>query len=171
MTAMLKLICALLAGIGTAVAVASCGSAAGLIPAGNAGPLQSDFDAVAQAVAAGDCTAASQAVAKAQQDLGNLPSTVDAKLRADLTQGVQRLANTAGTQCHQQTQTTTTTTTTPTTTATTTTPTTTATTPTTTTTTTTPTTTTPTTTTSKPPLDNGGGTPAPGNAPTGGSGQ
>jgi hypothetical protein len=149
-------------GVSAALLVA-CGSTKGLVPTGNAGTLQSDLDAIASNVASGNCTAASQAVSKAQQDLASLPSSVNVQLRQNLTQGFDKLASSAATQCQQQTTTTQTTTTTPTTTTTTpttttqttTTPTTTTTTPTTTT--TTPTTTTPTTSTSP---GASGGTPA-----------
>ncbi|GAC1438360.1 MAG: hypothetical protein NVSMB51_14120 [Solirubrobacteraceae bacterium] len=156
----------------------ACGSNAKLIPAGNAGPLQSDFDAVASAVSSGDCSGAASAVQKAQQDLAALPAGTDPALRQRLQQGVDALGRRAPTQCTQSTQSTDTTTSAPTTTTTAstdTTPTTTTTTATTTTDTkpTTSTSTTPTTSTSTTPVpDNGGGTPAPGLSGGGaGSGQ
>ena len=66
-------------GLATALLM-SCGSGGGtanLIPVGNAGPLKSDFDAVAAAVAAGNCPMASAEVSKAQADLAALPQSVD----------------------------------------------------------------------------------------------
>ena len=56
--ATLMLRCALAALLGVAAAlIISCGSSgAGLIPTGNAGPLQSDFETVAQAVPPGPLT-------------------------------------------------------------------------------------------------------------------
>jgi hypothetical protein len=162
----IRLILATGLGIATAL-LASCGGGGkGLIPVTNAGPLQSDFDAIAQAVSTGDCSATASALRQARADLRALPSTVDPGLRNRLSQGVANLDSRAPSAC-QQAQTTastqstasaptTTATSTPTTTSTTTTPP-----PTTSSSTTTtappPTTSTPTT-TSAPPA---GGTPAP----------
>jgi septal ring-binding cell division protein DamX len=147
----------------------SCGSSGkGLIPAANAGPLQSDFELVSQAAqnANGSCTATENAIVKTEQDFNSLPATIDAGLRTRLREGITNLSRRGRESCASSTSTATTaktattpTVTTPTTTtATTTTPT--VTTPTT----TTPTTTTPTTTTPVP----GGGTPAPGETPPAG---
>jgi hypothetical protein len=170
-------------GAGAALLVA-CGSSSSLIPADNASRLNSDFDAVAAAVANGSCDQALKtAVAQTGSDLAALPPTVDPRLASALQDGVRTLTTRAAVECTPQTTTTqTNTNTTPvtTTTDTNTNPTT-NTTPTDTTTTqtnttTTPTTTTPTdtqtgTTTTPPPTttptttgpapDNGGGTPAP----------
>jgi hypothetical protein len=166
---------AVLAGmLGAAAALlVSCGSStAKLIPVADAGPLQSDFEEVAQAAEAGDgdCSATQTAIAKTEQDFNELPSSVDAGLRDTLHQGIDNLRNRALTLCTQplvqastattSKTTTSTTTTTPTTTPTSTTPTT------TTPTTTTPTTSTPTSTTP------GGGVVAPGESSPGtGNGQ
>jgi hypothetical protein len=161
-------------GAGAALLVACGASGKNLIPVADAGPLQSDFNAISTAVANGDCAGVDQALAKARADLTTkLPSTVDPRLRARLQQGLDDLAQTAPTECRKN-QTSSTQTTTPTTTATTTTtPPPTATTQTTTTppptATTAPTTTTPTTTdTTTTPTDGSGGTP-PG-TPGGGGG-
>ena len=163
----------LLAGLlGLAAALlVSCGSSGDkLIPVADAGPLQSDFEAVAQEAEAGNgnCSATEAAIAKTEQDFGALPATVDAGLRNTLRQGIDNLRAHALALCAQPLAQATATTTTPKTTTstrtTTTTPTTTpATTPTTTTPSTTPTTSSP-----------GGGTPAPGageSLPGAGSGQ
>jgi hypothetical protein len=137
--------------------LASCGgSGAGLIPVGNAGPLQSDFELVAQAAENGEgvCTATEAAVLKTEQDFSCLPSTVDAGLRNRLHEGISKLRSDALGLCTQPLPQATVTSSTP--------KTTTSTTPTTTTP-TTPTSTTPTTPTSTPaPSGPGGGTPAPG---------
>ena len=55
-------------GLGVAAALlASCGGGGkGLIPVTNAGPLQSDFDAIAKAVSAGDCSATASALRQAR---------------------------------------------------------------------------------------------------------
>jgi hypothetical protein len=148
----------------------ACGnSTKGLIPAGAAGPLQSDFETVQQAAenGAGNCSTTEAALLKTSEDLAALPTTVDAGLRNNLHQGVANLRAKALALCAQPLPQTTATTETPK-------PTTTATTPTTTTPTNTATTpTTPTTTPTTPATPGpGGGTPAPGadETPGGGAG-
>ena len=150
---------ALAAALGLCAALlVSCGSSGkGLIPTANATPLQSDFEAVAQAAqtANGDCTATETAIAKTEQDYNALPASIDAGLRTKLREGIVNLKQRALALCSQpispvttgttaKTQATTSTTTTPTT--------------------TTPTTTTPTTatTTEETSTGPGGGTVAPG---------
>jgi hypothetical protein len=135
----------------------ACGSSGkGLIPASDAGPLQSDFETVQQAAENGDgnCATTEAALLKTSEDLAALPAAVDAGLRNTLRQGVANLHEKALALCAQPLPQTTATNETPK-------PTTTATTPTTTTTTTTSTTPTTPTTTSTTPTP-GGGTPAPG---------
>jgi hypothetical protein len=143
-------------GVAVAIVLVSCGSSGkGLIPIADAGPLQSDFEAVAQAaqVGGGNCTATTEAINKTEQDFAALPATIDSGLHRRLSEGVSNLRERALALCAQplvQTATTTT--------------------PRTTTTTTTKTQTTPTTPTSTPttpttpvtPPNNGGGTVAPG---------
>jgi hypothetical protein len=176
---LIRLLCAGLLGVFAALLVACGGSGKGLIPAANAGPLKSDFEAVAQAAQSGEgsCTATEAAIEKTETDFAALPSTVDSGLHKTLSLGIANLRRRALALCAQplpQTTSTTKTSTTPTTaTSTQTTPT-----PTTTThteTSPTPTTPTPTTPTATTP---GGGTPAPGsgsepgvsNGPGGGTG-
>jgi hypothetical protein len=147
------------AALGVAVAaLVSCGSSgAGLIPVENAGPLQSDFEAVAQAAenAGGSCVATEAAILKTERDFSALPASVDAGLHNRLQEGIAKLHSDALGLCKQPVAQTTVTDTTPkTTTSTRTTPTT----PTATQ--TTPTQTTQTTPTA--PSGPGGGTPAPG---------
>ncbi|HEX3391965.1 MAG TPA: hypothetical protein VHS55_05345 [Solirubrobacteraceae bacterium] len=155
-----KLAVAALLGVSAALLVACGTSGTGLIPAASAGPLQSDFEAVAQAAKSGNgnCLATESALGKTQQDFLALPSTVDAGLRGRLREGIANLRKVALAMCAQPAAGAASTATTPTTT-----------TSTTSTSTTTPTTTTPTTgagttttpTTTTPPANNGGGTPAP----------
>ena len=151
-----------LLGVSAALLVACGSSGKGLIPSANAGPLQSDFEAVAQAAQSGEgnCTATEAAIEKTESDFAALPATVDAGLRKTLNVGIANLKRRALALCAQplpQSTSTTKTSTTPTTTTSTqTTPTTTSTPTETTATSTTPTTSTPTATTP------GGGTPAPG---------
>jgi cytoskeletal protein RodZ len=156
----LRIMLAGLLGIAAALLVACGSSGKGLIPAANAGPLQSDFEAVAQAAQSGEgnCTATEAAIEKTESDFADLPSTVDAGLRKTLSLGIANLRHRALALCVEPLpQATSTTKTSPPTTTTNT-----QTTPTTTThteTTTTPTTPTATTPTATTP---GGGTPAPG---------
>jgi hypothetical protein len=176
----LRVLLAGLLGVSAALLVACGSSGKGLIPTANAGPLQSDFEAVAQAAESGEgnCTATEAAIQKTESDFAALPATVDAGLRKTLDVGIANLRHRALALCTQQFPQTTSTSTT----KTSTTPTTTTSTETTPTTTTTHTETTPTVTT--PPATTptattpGGGTPAPGgesepgvsNGPGGGTG-
>jgi hypothetical protein len=155
---LIRPLCTGLLGVAAALLVACGSSGKGLIPSANAGPLQSDFEAVAQAAQSGEgnCTTTKAAIAKTEQDFAALPAPVDPGLRKTLSQGISNLRRRALKLCEQPLPQATSSTSAPTTTTST------QTTPTTTTTTqTTPTQTTPTTTTptSTPP---GGGTPAPG---------
>jgi hypothetical protein len=155
---LIRLLLAGLLGVAAALLVACGSSGKGLIPTANAGPLQSDFEAVAQAAQSGEgsCTATEAAIAKTETDFAALPSTVDRGLHKTLSLGIANLRRRALALCAQPLPQATFTTTTPTTTTST------QTTPTTTTsteTTTTPTTSTPTAPTATTP---GGGTPAPG---------
>ncbi|HWX95956.1 MAG TPA: hypothetical protein VNZ01_03805 [Solirubrobacteraceae bacterium] len=147
-----------------AAVLVSCGSTgAGLIPAGSAGPLQSDFEAIARAAETGNgsCAATESAVAKTEADFNSLPASVDSGLRTRLREGITHLRSRALILCAQPIQqptVTSTTKTTPTVPTTTSTPTT--------TTPTTPTVTTPTTPTTTPTTTGPeGGTPAPGTEP------
>lgn len=165
---------AILLGVAIAVAVASCGGAGkGLIPIANAGPLQSDFEAIAQAAqnGNGNCTATTEAINRTERDFAALPASIDAGLHSRLQEGISNLRERALALCAQplvQTTSTPRTTTTP---PATTTPTTTTAPPVA----TTPTATTPATTTPTTTSDNGGGTAAPGDegpsaGPGGGTG-
>jgi hypothetical protein len=155
---------AALLGLAAALLV-SCGSSSDkLIPVASSGPLQSDFETVAQDAEAGNgnCAVTERAILKTEQDFDALPAALDGGLRETLRQGIQNLRARALALCVQPLVQTTPTTTIPkTTTSTATTP------PTTTTTTTTTGTTPPTTPTSTTP---GGGTPAPGTGETPGAG-
>jgi hypothetical protein len=156
-------------GVAVALLVSCGGSSAKLIPLANAGPLQSDFEAIAQEAETGNgnCTATEAAIAKTEQDFAALPGTIDSGLHNTLHQGIQNLRSRALQLCAQPLTPTTTTSAAPKTTTST------ATTTPTVTTTTTSTNTTPTTPTTPPPTPSpGGGTQAPGGseAPPAGSG-
>jgi hypothetical protein len=166
-TSILRVVLAGALGIAAALLVSCGGSSAKLIPLADAGPLQSDFETIAQDAEAGNgsCTTTEAAILKTDQDFEALPASVDSGLRQTLRQGIENLRTRALVLCAQplaQTsatstvpKTSTTTTTPPTTSTDTTTATTTETAPPATTPTTTPTATTP-----------GGGTPAPGTGET-----
>jgi hypothetical protein len=93
----LRLIAAGLLGVCAAVLVACGSSGKGLIPVANAGPLQSDFRAIAEAAEAGNgnCTPTKTALSKTEHDLGTLPSTIDGGLRGRLEEGFQNLRSRA----------------------------------------------------------------------------
>jgi hypothetical protein len=140
-----------------AAALVSCGSSGkGLIPSQDAGPLQGDFQAIAQAAQEGNgsCAATEAAIDQTERDFRALPASVDPGLHGRLAEGITNLSSRARELCTQPLAGVTTTTTEP--------PTETGTTPPSTATQTTPTTgteTTPTTstpTTSQPPSEEGG---------------
>ena len=92
-TRLLRGAVATLLGAATALLISCGGSGAGLIPAGNAGPLQSDFETVASAAQSGNgsCGATEAAIQKTEQDFRELPASVDAGLRNRLSQGIANL--------------------------------------------------------------------------------
>lgn len=88
----------------SAMLPAACGSSGGgLIPAGNAGPLRADFEAVAAAAEKGNgnCSATRAAIARTESDFRNLPSGVNAALRAKLSEGIGHLSSQAQVECAQ----------------------------------------------------------------------
>jgi hypothetical protein len=107
-----------------AASLISCSSSGkGLIPVSDAGPLQGDFEAVAEAAENGDgsCTKTESALLKTDQDFAALPTSVDAGLRNTLHQGIENLRSRSLALCAQPLPQATVTTTTPKTTSTTTT--------------------------------------------------
>jgi hypothetical protein len=142
-------------GVATAALIAcGGGSSDKLIPASSADQISGDLADLRQAIDQHACQAAQQKLSQVTQEIQNLPSSVDARLRRRLRAGVTKLSARVPVDCVA-----TTTETTPTTTETT--PTTTETTPTTTETTPTTTETTPPTTTETTPSDTTGGVTAP----------
>ncbi|HEX5309976.1 MAG TPA: hypothetical protein VFW38_12960 [Solirubrobacteraceae bacterium] len=101
---------AALLGVCAAVLVACGSSGTGLIPAASAGPLQSDFEAVAQAAQSGNgnCLETEAKLGKAEQDFLALPATVDAGLRKRLHEGIANLRKVALAMCAQPSSTVTT---------------------------------------------------------------
>src|SRR6185312_12581693 len=110
MRVLIRLIPAGLLGVAAAVLV-SCGSSGtGLIPSANAGPLQSDFEAVSRAAEAGNgsCAETESALGKTEQDFLALPASVDRGLHARLQQGIANLRKQALAMCEQPGETSTT---------------------------------------------------------------
>lgn len=98
-----RLLLAALLGVAAAVLVSCGGTGNGLIPAGNASPLENDFQAVAQAAlqAGGSCGATESAIQKTESDLHALPADVNAGLRKRLQEGTANLAARARKLCAQ----------------------------------------------------------------------
>jgi hypothetical protein len=110
MRTLIRLLAAALLGVAAATLV-SCGSSGkGLIPSANAGPLQSDFEAVAHAAETGEgsCAETESALGKTEQDFLRLPTTVDRGLQTRLRLGIENLRKQALAMCEQQTETNTT---------------------------------------------------------------
>jgi hypothetical protein len=106
------LIAAAVLGVACAALVA-CGDRSKLIPSGDAGRLLGDLDNVQNVVSSGDCERVDDALQQLQNDLVQLPSTADVRLRNRLSEGVAALVRQASEACEQaQTDTTTTDTTT-----------------------------------------------------------
>jgi hypothetical protein len=104
-----------------AAGLVSCGSTGtGLIPSTDAGPLQSDFEAVARVAGAGNgsCAETESALSKTEQDFLALPASVDRGLHRRLQLGIENLRKQALAMCEQPAETSTTGTTTPSTTST-----------------------------------------------------
>lgn len=82
-----------------AAALGACGSTAKLLPADTATRLDDKLQAASDALSAGDCARAEQAVADAQGIFAALPTAVDARLRARLGEGLASVARTVPQQC------------------------------------------------------------------------
>ena len=103
MRKLIRLATVALLGAATALLV-SCGtSGKGLIPSANAGPLQNDFEAVAQAAESGNgsCSATESALGKTEQDFLALPATIDRGLHKRLEEGIKHLRKQALEMCAQ----------------------------------------------------------------------
>jgi hypothetical protein len=98
----LPLLLAFALGLGAA-GLTACGSSGGsskaLIGADDADGLKSDFDAVASAVADGNCPKASQALLRAGTDIDQLPARVSKRLQRRLADGLDTLREQARQEC------------------------------------------------------------------------
>jgi hypothetical protein len=100
----LPMLAALVLGAATAVLVACGGD--GRIPSGDASSLKSALNQISTDYRAGRCEAAERAVARAQNEVLDLPDSVDAKLRNRLQAGISNLGKRVPATCdEQQTQT------------------------------------------------------------------
>jgi hypothetical protein len=106
MRTLIRIVPAALLGVAAAVLVSCGGSGKGLIPSANAGPLQSDFEAVAQAAESGNgsCAATESALGKTEQDFLALPASIDRGLHARLQVGIANLRKQALAMCVEPTE-------------------------------------------------------------------
>lgn len=101
MRSLVRLLAAALVGLAAALLVSCGGSGKGLIPEASAGPLRSDFEAVAQAAESGNgsCAHTEAALGKTEKDFLALPASVDSRLRDKLQQGIANLRQRALAMC------------------------------------------------------------------------
>jgi hypothetical protein len=99
----LPMLAALVLGAATAVLVACGGD--GRIPSGDASSLKSALSQISTDYRAGRCEAAERAVAKAQNEVLDLPDSVDPKLRNRLQAGISNLGKRVPATCDAQQQT------------------------------------------------------------------
>jgi hypothetical protein len=100
----LPALAALVLGAATALLVACGGD--GRIPAGDASSIKSALTKISSDYRAGRCDAAERDVARAQNELLDLPDSVDSNLRQRLQSGIQNLGKRVPATCGQaQTQT------------------------------------------------------------------
>jgi hypothetical protein len=94
----LPYIVALLLGVAASLVV-GCGDRTKLIPASNAGRLNSDLDTLQNVVGSGSCNQVQRALQQARNDLVALPSTVSTRLTRRLSDGIAALERQAPTAC------------------------------------------------------------------------
>ena len=107
----LPLLIALLLGVGASLLVA-CGGTRGGVPTADANRIVDDLDAVGQAVDAGDCQAATSALARVRQEVQGLPASTAKSLVDRLQRSVDNLQQRVPAACRAAGTTTTDTTTT-----------------------------------------------------------
>ena len=87
----------------SAALLAACGSSSALIPSSYAGTIQTALAKISTDLYQADCTAAAADVASAQSDLTTLPTTVDARLGRNLSDGLTTLAGLVHDHCQSST--------------------------------------------------------------------
>jgi hypothetical protein len=85
--------------LAAAALISSCGSSSGLIPSATAGSLINDLGNIQAGVLAGDCNLTNQAIQTAETDFGELPASVDSKLRSQLSAGLSAVVIGAQRKC------------------------------------------------------------------------
>ena len=83
----------------SAALLAACGSSGGQIPHRYAATLQTDLANISTDIYQHDCAAAARDVASAQSDLTTFPTTVDARLGRNLSDGLTTLAGAVHRSC------------------------------------------------------------------------
>jgi hypothetical protein len=90
---------ALLAAAAAALAMGGCGDGEKLLPASDASKIDTALQRVVDATDAGNCQAASEALAQAQNAFAELPAAVSAQLRERIAEGLAQLTDTVPAQC------------------------------------------------------------------------
>jgi hypothetical protein len=90
------------AAVGAVLMLTACGSSGGLIPASNANTISNDLSTLATALENHDCTSTRTALERIDLDVNALPSNVNPKLRTNIVEGYENLADTAPNQCRPQ---------------------------------------------------------------------
>lgn len=94
------------------VFVAGCGDRKGMIPKADAQTILSQLDQLDQQMSSGDCDNIASTVSDLQEQVSQLPTSVDSRLRARIEEGLANLSTQAPRDCLDQSLTTTETTTT-----------------------------------------------------------
>lgn len=87
---------ALCLGVGSAMALVSCGdggSDEGLLPGDTASEIVANLDTVEELAASGDCASAAATVEQVAAQIDSLPDSVDPQLRNALVDGTQQLVD------------------------------------------------------------------------------
>ena len=85
--------------LAAAALISSCGSSSGLIPSITASSLINDLGNIQAGVLAGDCNLTNQAIQTAEMDFVNVPSSVNSKLRSQLSAGLSAVVISAQRKC------------------------------------------------------------------------
>jgi len=91
-------------GLGFVVSfIVACGGSGGLLSRDQAGTLNNRLNQVSLALSSGDCGAVSNATSGLSNAVADLPDSVNATLRANLTQGASTVESLATVHCQQTT--------------------------------------------------------------------
>jgi hypothetical protein len=98
MAKLLRILLPCVLGLAAALLVA-CGDTSGLIPSDDASQINQNIDAAAEASSDGRCSRSQSAVNRALAHVDQLPSSVDARLKARLVEGLRKLEAEAAVEC------------------------------------------------------------------------